>query len=136
MAYRLTGLFGMAAAVVLGSAATASLAQTALPDPTRPPSFVPGAAGETENPGGPVLQSVIVPRKGRAIAIIDGQQVRVGDQFGERRLLKASEREVVLRGPSGIETLLLTPGVEKMKTTTKQKTLPKAAAAAVRGSNL
>lgn len=135
MAHRLTVFFRRVVAVSLCTAAAASLAQTALPDPTRPPAFVPGAAGETENPGGPVLQSVIVPRKGRAIAIIDGQQVRVGDQFGERRLLKASEREVVLRGPAGIETLPLTPGVEKMKTTTKPKTLPKAAGA-VQGSHL
>ena len=96
-----------------GAAAQAQSNGAALADPTRPPSGVaaPGADGET--PRGRVLQSVLIPRKGRPQAVIDGQLLELGQRYGDARLVKISEREVVLDGPQGMERLLLTPGVEK-----------------------
>lgn len=32
---------------------------------------------------GPVLQSVLIPKKGRAVALIGGQQVYLGEMYGE-----------------------------------------------------
>ena len=48
------------------------------------------------------------------MAVIGGQQVRLGEKYGESRLVRLNEREAVLDGPSGIEYLPLTPGVEKI----------------------
>jgi MSHA biogenesis protein MshK len=85
----------------------------AFADPTRPPASViadpASPAGET----GPVLQSVIIPKKGKPVAIIGGQQVTLGGKYGDSRLIALSEREAVLEGPGGIEHLRLTPGIEK-----------------------
>lgn len=86
-------------------------AQAMLADPTRPPmgALTPEAAEVS----GPVLQSVLIPKRGKPLAVIGGQQVRLGERYGERRLVRLTEREAVLEGPDGIERLRLTPGVEK-----------------------
>ena len=96
---------------------TAVLAQSgaaALADPTRPPSGVSAPAADGEAQRGRVLQSVLIPRKGKPQAVIDGQLYGLGQLYGEARLVKISEREVVLDGAQGVERLLLTPGVEKV----------------------
>ena len=56
---------------------------------------------------------MLIPRQGKPLAVIDGQSVRLGQRFGEARLIRVSEREAVLEGPEGIERLQLTPGIEK-----------------------
>jgi hypothetical protein len=81
-----------------------------------------------------VLQSVIIPKNGEPIAIIGGQQVRVGELFGENRLLKLNEREAVLDGPGGPLHLLLTPGIGKTEIVTKNKTKTPGAEQAQSGS--
>ena len=100
-------------------------AQTVMADPTRPPAGV--VAGETtDEQTGPVLQSVIVPKKGKPVAVIGGKQVAVGEMYGESRLIKLTEREAVLEGPAGVERLWLTPGIEK--TNIRMKTEKKSTA--------
>lgn len=94
------------------SAAVAS-AHAQMADPTRPPSAILQPSLAAESAEGPVLQSVLLPKKGRPVAMIGGQQVRLGETYGDSRLVHLSEREAVLLGPSGRERLLLTPGVEK-----------------------
>ncbi|MCW5603022.1 MAG: hypothetical protein KIT18_00515 [Burkholderiales bacterium] len=92
----------------LGAVMTCSLdvapAQT-LNDPTRPP---PGYADAEPAGGaqraGPVLQSVIITPSSRS-AIISGETVRLGGRYGNARLVKVSENEVVLK--DGDETLVL-----------------------------
>ena len=91
-------------------------------DPTRPPVGVAETADDAGAVAGPVLQSVLIPKNGRPLAVIDGQQVRLGERLGERRLVKLSEREAVLDGPLGIERLQLTPGVEKTNVVAKKAT--------------
>lgn len=113
---RSPGAFFAALAPVLLALAAASAqaqAQTPLADPTRPPAGFSEEAMPGEAAGGRVLQSVLIPRQGRPLAVIDGQQVRLGQRYGDARLVRVSEREAVLEGPQGIERLQLTPGVEK-----------------------
>ena len=86
-------------------------AQAPLADPTRPPAGV--LAPDAAEVSGPVLQSVLIPKRGKPLAVIGGQQVRLGERYGDSRLVKLTEREAVLEGPDGIERLWLTPGVEK-----------------------
>lgn len=100
-----------------------SCAQSLLRDPTQPP---PGYAQEGDISsaplGGPVLESVMIPKKGRAVAVISGQQIRVGEYYGESRLVRVTEREAVLEGPAGIERLPLTPGIEKTNVIMRNRT--------------
>lgn len=122
---------------VLFLAAASVSAQAVLSDPTRPPAgiAVGGAGGaESEELTGPVLQSVLIPRKGKPVAVIGGKQVRLGERYGESRLIKLTEREAVLEGPGGIERLRLTPGVEKTNLITKNVTNAPAAKRAQSGS--
>lgn len=125
MAHRLAQV--TVAIALLSSAATVS-AQTELADPTRPPAGLVVEAAGGEATGGSVLQSVLIPKKGRAVAVIGGQQVYLGEMYGESRLIRLTEREAVLEGPSGVERLMLTPGVEKtnivMKKTNKSNKSP------------
>lgn len=97
-------------------------ARAQLADPTRPPVGAREAGGEPGAPTGPVLQSVLIPKNGRPLAVIDGQQVRLGERYGESRLVKLSEREAVLDGPNGSERLRLTPDVEKINVVAKKAT--------------
>jgi MSHA biogenesis protein MshK len=110
MAHRLARLVAIPMLLLAGATA---FAQADLADPTRPPAGLVAEATSSEAVTGPVLQSVLIPRKGRAMAVIGGQPVRLGEMYGESRLIKLTEREAVLEGPSGVERLLLTPGIEK-----------------------
>lgn len=112
---RLPGVAAVALLLVLTGMAAA---QTRLSDPTRPPAGLADAADGGDGAqvvGAPVLQSILLPRagKGRAVAVIGGQQVAVGERYGELRLIRLNEHEAVLEGPAGVERLQLTPGVEK-----------------------
>ncbi len=89
----------------------------ALRDPTRPPvSAEPMREGPLSGTDSePVLQSVILSQ-GRMMAIINGQTVKLGEKFGDARLIKISESEVVLRTDSGSQTLKLFPDIGKRLT--------------------
>ncbi len=119
---------------VLLFAAVSAPAQTLLNDPTRPPAGVLAAIPDTAVVTGPVLQSIVIPKKGKPIAVIGGQQVRLGGLYGESRLVRLTEREAVLDGPAGIEHLLLTPGIEKTNIIRKNLTKSPAAKPAQSGS--
>ncbi|MBK7355381.1 hypothetical protein [Propionivibrio sp.] len=88
-------------------------AQAVLSDPTRPPVGMSTPLVEAGGETGPVLQSAKIPKKGKPVAVIGGQQVKLGEMYGESRLIKLTEHEAVLEGPAGIEHLPLTPGIEK-----------------------
>lgn len=119
MTPRLRILYCLAAAL----AAAPAFAQSPLADPTRPPA---GYAQDGDSPAavvsGPVLESVVIPKKGKPLAVISGRQVRLGEHYGESRLVRVNEREAVLDGPDGIERLPLTPGIEKTNIVTKNRT--------------
>ena len=88
-----------AAALSLFVAAAAQAHGQALQDPTRPPatamasSAAPGAAAS-----GPRLQSILIGREagGRHLAVIDGETVRLGEQFHGARVARIGDNEVEL----------------------------------------
>lgn len=85
-----------------------------LADPTQPPAGIMGPDGTTiADPGSAGLTSVLLPRKGKPSAIIDGKVVTLGEAVGEARLVRVSETGVVLEGPAGVERMYLSPDVEK-----------------------
>ena len=116
MAHRLIRL-GVLSSLLL--ATPLSRAQTGLADPTRPPATLVAPGPEAGEVAGPVLQSVKIPKKGKPLAVIGGQQVRLGELYGESRLIRLTEREAVLESPAGVERLMLTPGIEKTNIVTK-----------------
>lgn len=89
-----------------------ALAAEVLPDPTRPAAEAGLAGDVVAVASGPVLQSVMI-RPGRRTAVISGQLLAEGERFGDARLVRISEGEVILAGPEGRQTLKLFPGVEK-----------------------
>lgn len=94
--------------------AMAAVAQP-VADPTRPPSFVDGVAGPggtTEPPASP-LQSIILRPGAKPRALLGGEWVELGQEYNGARLVKVTDRSVTLKGPSGQETLYLTPDAEK-----------------------
>ncbi|MDP2821743.1 MAG: hypothetical protein Q8O52_03555 [Sulfuritalea sp.] len=85
-------------------------------DPTRPAD----ASTASELPGGTAaavesgVQTVILRPGGKSAAVIDGRYVSVGDKLGDKRVLKISESEVVLKGEGGREVIKATPAIEKI----------------------
>ena len=85
-------------------------------DPTRPPAILTPEAQQGDKvpaASGPVLQSILISPT-RVVAIISGETVRQGDKFGEFRVVKITEEEVVLRSGSQLQTLKLFPDIEKI----------------------
>ena len=90
----------------------------ALEDPTRPPaSLMQAASGSAvpAAPSAPRLQSVLIARHdgGRHVAVIDGQTVRMGEQFKGAVLTSMTETEVVLQRGSERQVLKLFPVAPK-----------------------
>ncbi len=109
--------------LLLMLAATPVGAAEILRDPTRPPAALePMPEGTVSAPAsGPVLQSVLVS-SGRRVAIISGQSVSLGEKFGEARVVKITENEVLLRRGTDLQTLKLFPGIEKRPTSSRAST--------------
>lgn len=104
----------MIAALLALSGSGAACAEN-LPDPTRPPPELAASSSAADGaavPTGPVLQSVQISPSSRS-AIISGQRVVQGGIYGDARVVKISESEVVLKSGSDYQTLKLFPGVEK-----------------------
>ncbi|MES2024955.1 MAG: hypothetical protein V4448_05305 [Pseudomonadota bacterium] len=103
----LLSIAGMLCALSLSLTASAQQLQ----DPTRP-SGVNDLGGAMSADGGPVLQSVLIS-SGRRVAVISGQTVKLGEQFGGARVVKIVENEVVLRNGNELQTLKLFPSLGK-----------------------
>jgi len=86
-------------------------------DPTRPPAGWASSAESIAQGGDDssrlVLQSVLLPERGRPVAVIGGKTIALGGKVGELTLVRLTEREAVLRGSDGLMQLFLTPDVEK-----------------------
>lgn len=111
-------------AVLAGLAAMPVLAQTALPDPTRPPPEVLAPQTERSGPAmagpaaGPQLQSVLMARRpgGRKLAVIDGAIVPLGGRVGGAVLVEVRESAVVLqRGKQKQVLKLVSSGQDKAR---------------------
>jgi MSHA biogenesis protein MshK len=87
-------------------------------DPTRPPDAMSGeAAGVT---AGPRLESVIISPH-RRLAVISGQQVRLGDKFGDGRVVRITPSEVAIRTGDDTEVFRLFPEVDKRSRAQREK---------------
>lgn len=84
-----------------------------LSDPTRPPPAFGSAGAADAGAETSSLQSIIRSSRGKPAAIINGEYVVLGGRVGEARLVKISDDSVTLKTPTGSETLMLVPGVEK-----------------------
>lgn len=84
-------------------------------DPTRPPdaATAQAAPGATPATGESGLQATIVRSGGKSAALINGQYVKVGDKYGERRVLSISDSVIVLKGESGRDVVKLIPSIDK-----------------------
>ena len=102
------------ATLAMGAASPVAT-QSAPPDPMRPPSFVHVAPADSlaAPTGASVLQTIILRRKGKPLAVINGETVELGGRIGDARLVKLSDNEAVLQGPRGRESLRLTPAAGK-----------------------
>ncbi len=99
--------------------AASSVSAQALTDPTRPPDALnPWLPGGAQAATGPVLQSVLIS-PGRKVAIINGQEVRLNGKFGNARVTRITETEVVLRDGKNIQKLKLFPAIDMQKTKTR-----------------
>lgn len=105
---KITDIFLLAICAAGGIAQAQNLA-----DPTRPPATTEATPERSAaSVAGPVLQSVLISPS-RKMAIINGQSVNLGEKFGEARLVKISESEVVLRNGQEVQILKLFPNVQK-----------------------
>jgi len=93
-------------------------------DPTRPPDTSPGVPAPSGSSLGPRLESVLIAPD-RRVAVISGQQVRLGGKFGDGHVVRITESEVVIRSGEGTETLRLFPEAEKRLRTRREKRAPR-----------
>ena len=106
----------------LSTAAPVACAQP-MADPTRPPPGVAESVPRLETVRGPVLQSIMITQQSRS-AIINGQRVELGGRYGDARVVKIDDNEIVLRSTDGTEVLKLSPDVE-MKAVTSVHQAPR-----------
>jgi MSHA biogenesis protein MshK len=107
-AYRLAGLLLCAASLDAVQAAPGQ----GIADPMRPPNVVAGRDNEELEPPANQVQSVLIAR-GRKVAIVNGQTVRVGDKLGEAVVKSISESGVVLQFADRTETLKLLGDIQR-----------------------
>jgi len=82
-----------------------------LTDPMRPPML--GAPAPGAGRSGPQLQAILI-RPTLREAVIDGQPVGIGTRFGDARVARITETEVLLRDEGGgTRVLRLLPLVDK-----------------------
>lgn len=125
MAARVLRTLPLALWLTGSSAACAADASPGLADPTRPsarPSAPPPAAGRPAAsapvpaaalPPPLLLQSLQLPQRGLASALVDGRMVVVGDEIGGRRVLAIDPQGLLLQGKAGAERLPLLAGSPK-----------------------
>jgi MSHA biogenesis protein MshK len=85
-------------ALLFAAIATAAQAEV-LQDPTRPPAAaIASIAAPAAASAGPRLQSILIAREagGRHLAVIDGETVRLGEQFHGARVTRIGDNEVEL----------------------------------------
>ncbi len=92
-----------------------------VPDPTRPPDalLAPGPAGGVSVPVDSGVQTVILRPGGKSAAVINGQYIVVGEMIGDKRVIKITESEVVLKSESGREIIKVMPAIEKISANRK-----------------
>lgn len=79
-------------------------------DPTRPPvAVIPPQSGERPAEGAK-LQAVMITPTAQS-AIINGERIQLGAAYGDAKVIKITEHEVVLRSAEGTQTLKMYPDI-------------------------
>jgi MSHA biogenesis protein MshK len=115
MAKRLSRLIRWAALTVGAcSLAHSAGAQSALVDPTKPPSMAAGTArgGAPEQAASQRLQSILISPT-RKLAVIDGRTVTEGSRIEAATVVQIAETRVTLRQGAELMTLELYPGIQR-----------------------
>ena len=94
--------------IVFAFGANSAHAQ-ALNDPMRPPLFT---AADAEAKAGPVLQTIVIGKE-RRYAIISGERIVPGGAYGDAKVIRIAENEVILRDSTGETVLKLVPEIKK-----------------------
>ena len=97
---------------LLGVSATSLAPAAPFADPTRPPNVSSEEGAAATMQAGPRLESVLIAPD-RRLAVINGQQVRLGGKYGEGQVVQITETEVVIRNGEGTQTLRLLPEAQK-----------------------
>lgn len=101
------------AILIIGSLACTVVQAAPFADPTQPPGASHGGVEPASgSPEGPRLQSVLIAPN-RKVAVISGQTVPLGGIYGESRVIRITEGEVVLQSGQERTTLKLLSDVEK-----------------------
>jgi MSHA biogenesis protein MshK len=115
-----------AAIICILLSAISSLHAEDLPDPTRPPSsiFSPavgvGIGREAAESRASGLHTIIISDTRRA-AIINGQTVELGGEYGNARLIEVNEGGVVLQRAQSRQVLTLFPDVKMTRKASSDK---------------
>ena len=117
MAKRLSLLICWASLTVgAGSLAHSASAQSALVDPTKPPSVAASTArdggGAPEQAASQRLQSILISPN-RRLAVIDGRTVTEGSRVDAATVVQIAETRVTLRQGAELMTLELYPGIQR-----------------------
>jgi MSHA biogenesis protein MshK len=115
MAKRLSRLIRWTALTVGAcSLAHSAGAQSALVDPTKPPSMAAAAArgGAPEQAASQRLQSILISPT-RKLAVIDGRTVTEGSRLEAATVVQIAETRVTLRQGAELMTLELYPGIQR-----------------------
>jgi MSHA biogenesis protein MshK len=99
------------AALALGLVVGKVTGQT-LGDPMRPPNAAAESSDGARAAAGPVLQSILFARN-RRYAVIDGQQVRLGEKFRDATLVELTVSEATLQSARATTVLKLYPEAQK-----------------------
>lgn len=105
MACRLTLLLAPALLAAAGAGAAP------FADPTRPPGPAEQAGGDAAG-SGPRLESVLISPQ-RKLAVISGQEVRIGERFGDGRVVRITPTGVAIQSDGRTEVLRLYPDYQK-----------------------
>ncbi len=98
-------------AILLGLCGANSVAAP-FADPTQPPGALAGGAADAAPAEGPRLQSILISPN-RRVAVIGGRTVPLGGNYGDARVVRITETEVVLQTGQERQSLRLHPEVEK-----------------------
>lgn len=108
--------------VAVVSATSVSVAQTSLPDPTRPPDVSSPARSEPERHRRVELRlDAVITGERRRVAIIDGRPLTEGARIGKYRVVTIGDGAVTLRGPNGMRTLSLVTRVKTQQASTAER---------------
>lgn len=120
-------------AVLVLTAASQALAQ--LPDPTRPPGMATDGGATLAATAETGVQAVFLRQGARPAALINGEYVVQGGRLGDRRVVKITETEVVLRDAAGNkETMRVITGAEKTPVVHKAAVRKKKPSGAMKGA--